>query len=803
MILIRLSGRSLSQVRRVPLEALRLTLNERASTAQMVPADMTGIGVGSWFLDDTKPGKGIVWRVRSISQAYATDTPTIQLEHMINSLRDRILFGEVTPTTMGGSTSSVTARKAVEYILGKQSDWTLGSFAFTDSGGWTFDGDTLYDALEKVCASLEDCWWTYDMSSYPFRLNITKKSATVGSVLRAGRNLVTITKTIDKSSMYTRFWPIGYDDLHISGNYVSRNTGTYGIVDKTETDTSLTTQAALKKWAEERLSKHAEPVVTIDVEGLELADATGESLDRLTLGTMCMIPLPEYGTTIIEPIIQLVYNDKAFQPETVKITLANNRDDISLAHILSESAKSTARSGRGSARKSKEDHAWFEDTNDHVAMCATAIIGTDADGNPNWVRMSELVADGTGIHARVESIQNDQVILGTKIEMNEKAITLEANQRISDTETLTGKISVEAGRITQEVKERKQGDASLEGKIVVEAGKISQIVSAVGSDGKVTAASIVLAVNESGSSVRIDADKVYIGNSKSTTVINGKLDASAVTADYLSAKISSITNLNVQSLTADWLGFKVNGTTYAAQNVLYNARITGPTDNEYKLQFQRVTAAGTDTWTDAGTFSRATALSGSWSGNTSTGKYYHVSASPQGNTLNSPSVNQLYVSGTKTWASNNKSFTVTLKTADGNNTELYEKRLEFDTTTSYNAGVSYATVTDLYTSGTKTWASNNKSFTILIKAKNSSNVDIYQETMEFDTTTSYNAGVNYAKPVSWTAGTAGTLPQFTAKATSTGGGSATKTYYLVKNGSYIEVHEGSQTGTVVARKSTT
>lgn len=750
MILIRLSGRSLSQVRRVPLEALRLTLNERASTAQMVPADMTGIGVGSWFLDDTKPGKGIVWRVRSISQAYTTDTPTIQLEHMINSLRDRILFGEVTPKTMGGSTSSVTARKAVEYILGKQSDWTLGSFAFTDSGGWTFDGDTLYDALEKVCASLEDCWWTYDMSSYPFRLNITKKSATVGSVLRAGRNLVTITKTIDKSSMYTRFWPIGYDDLHISGNYVSKNTGTYGIVDKTETDTSLTTQAALKKWAEERLSKHAEPVVTIDVEGLELADATGESLDRLTLGTMCMIPLPEYGTTITEPITQLVYNDKAFQPETVKITLANNRDDISLAHILSESAKSTARSGRGSARKSKEDHAWFEDTNDHVAMCATAIIGTDADGNPNWVRMSELVVDGTGIHARVESIQNDQVILGTKIEMNEKAITLEAKQRISDTKTLTGKISVEAGRITQEVKERKQGDASLEGKIVVEAGKISQIVSAVGEDGQVTAASIVLAINESGDSTcHIDANKVYIGNKKSTTVINGKLDASAVTADYLSAKISSITNLNAQSLTAEWLGFKVNGTTYAAQNVLYNARITGPTDNEYKLQFQRVTAAGTDTWTDAGTFSRATALSGSWSGNTSTGKYYHVSASPQGNTLNSPSVNQLYVSGTKTWASNNKSFRITLKTADGNNTELYEKELEFDTTTSYNAGV------------------------------------------------------NYAKPVSWTAGTAGTLAQFTAKATSTGGGSATKTYYLVKNGSYIEVHEGSQTGTMVARKSTT
>ena len=52
-------------------------------------------------------------------------------------------------------------------------------------------------------------------------------------------------------------------------------------------------------------------------------------------------------------------------------------------------------------------------------------------------------------------------------------------------------------------------------------------------------------------------------------------------------------------------------------------RIQGPSSNVYTLQHK--TADGT--WHDAGTFSRATSLSGAWSGNKFT-----VTASPQGNT---------------------------------------------------------------------------------------------------------------------------------------------------------------------------
>ena len=221
-----LSGHSLTSARKIPLEALALNLTERDSSATMTPADMTGIGIDSWFQDDTAPGAGIVWRVKSISQAFATDTPTVEMEHVINTLRDNVIFGRVTAAQITGNDKATecTAEQAIRFILSHQSDWVLGAFDYSyTSNPYKFDGDSLYDAIETVSNSLQDAWWSYDTTVYPFRLNITVKTARTDTEMRAGRNLTTITKTIDKSQMITRIYPIGKDDIHIPGDYVEQN----------------------------------------------------------------------------------------------------------------------------------------------------------------------------------------------------------------------------------------------------------------------------------------------------------------------------------------------------------------------------------------------------------------------------------------------------------------------------------------------------------------------------------------------------------------------------------------------------
>ena len=448
-----LTGQSLTPERRVPLESMSLQLNERESTAVMVPADADGISVGAWLKDDTEPGKGIVWRVKSISNSLGARTVKISLEHAVSLLKDRILFGEITPATITGNKNAqtCTALQAVNYILGQQSDWVLGTFGFGNvTNAYKFDGDNLFDALEQVSDTLEDCVWEYDMGAYPFTISLKKKSSAVGTVMRAGRNITAITKSIDRGGMITRFYPIGKDDLELPEKFIEKNTALYGVSAKVETDESIDTAEGLRKWAQEKLRKHAEPQVVIDVDGLELAEATGQALDKMRLGMKCLIPVSGFGAEIMETITQISYQDKIRQPKSVKITLANQRKDIT--KILADAMKKGGKGGRGAAKKQKEDNAWFEDTNEHVAMCAKGIVGVDAKGEPNWVRLTQLTVNGDGLDSSVQSVQNGLVIAESRITQNEKEIKLEVSTRTKENKEMSSRIRQTESEISLTVK---------------------------------------------------------------------------------------------------------------------------------------------------------------------------------------------------------------------------------------------------------------------------------------------------------------------------------------------------------------
>ena len=548
--MILLKAHSLTQVRRVPVISMPLVLKERETTASLVPESMSGITTESWFLDDTNPGKGIVYRVQSIQTAYATNTPTIKLEHVIRTLADKILFGEVTPQMMGGGTTC-TAKQAVQYILQRSEDWTLGRFDYANvTNAYKFDGDSLLDALEDVSRTLEDCRWTYDMSVYPFKLNMIKKDKSNPCEMRPGRNLVTVTKTIDKNGMYTRFYPIGKDNLNLPGDgYIQKNTEFYGEVEKTEVDTSRETVEELQAWANQRLKIHAQPRVQIIAEGLNLSAATGEDLDNLTLGRACKIPLEEFSTTIEEEIVELNYRDKVNEPENVRVTMANEQEDIIkiLAKEIKEGAgpngSGRGGGGRGGTRQQAEDHAWFEDTNEHVAMCARGIIGVDADGNPNWERLSRLEVNEEGIYGEVVEVQGEMVIASTRIEQNARAITIEAQDRNAQDQAISARITIEANRITQEVSRATQAEGALSGRITTTASEITaEVTRATTAEGTLSGritvnankvavvvddsynlktASIVAGINaQTGSYVKIEADNIDLSGYVTATSLN-------------------------------------------------------------------------------------------------------------------------------------------------------------------------------------------------------------------------------------------------------------------------------------------
>lgn len=582
--MILLKGKSLTAKSRFEPESMSLSLEERNSTATMtLGPEAPAVNIGDWLKDDTEPGKGIVWRVKSLDEDENTQTRTVNLEHVVQCLKDMILFGEAKPATITGKkgATSCTARQAAAYAMGKQSDWKLGDVEVNPTRGYCFNGENVFAALEMVTSSLDSVQWEYDLTAYPFTLHIRKQPEDVASEMRMHRNVTNLKRRTDKSRMYTRIYPVGKNNLHLSGSgYLSKNESIWGTVCKPETDSTIETVAELKAWAQDRLNRHCEPLITVTVTGLDLSRSTGEKLDKITLGRRCRLPLPDKGITITARVTKLNWGDKIKKPEEITVTMANNVEDVAsiVNRIQEEISGGRGGGGRYGATKNEEDHAWFVDTTTHVGMVAEAIAGEGAD--KDWSRVASVMVDGNGISQRVTKTENDMVTAQAKIDVTEKSI--------------------------------------------------NQVVTAVGKDGKVTAASICTAIENGGSAARISADHIVLnGNttlSGTMTINNGSLvvQKAAVFNSGLTIGKGTLSVLSSSSI-------KLNGSTPGSgMTISYNTmkdlikevQIYGPSNNQYKLQYKTMTNS---VWQDAGTFSRAVASwDESWSGGN-----FRVKAQPQ------------------------------------------------------------------------------------------------------------------------------------------------------------------------------
>lgn len=332
-------------------EKFAMNLGERDSTATItIGPEAPEIYLGDILRDEGEPGAGIYWRVTKVDTDYKTNTRTINCSHVISMLREKILFGEQTTATIAGKSGVKTcsAKVAMRYVMSFQRDFELGDFPAgyeSVSNAYSFNGDDLFSAMETISETLEDCWWEYDLTKYPFKLHIRdRRQANVETTLRLTRNIQNAKLSVDRSQMYTRLFPIGKNDLQLDEKYVSRNENLYGMVCKTETNAEKETKSALKAWAQTQLKIHAEPAVTVTITAMDLSQQTGEPMDHIMLGAICQMPLPEYGTTILERINRMSWSDKIRDPNSVTVTLANTR--TTATSIVASAIKSSSKSSR-------------------------------------------------------------------------------------------------------------------------------------------------------------------------------------------------------------------------------------------------------------------------------------------------------------------------------------------------------------------------------------------------------------------------------------------------------------------------
>ena len=447
-----LSGHTLTVKSRFVPESMSLSLTHNGiSTANMtVGPDAPTMAVNDWLQDNTEPGAGIVWRVKGIDTDMQAQTRTIQLEHVIATLKDVLLFGETTTKAISGG-NNATSSQTIAYVLRGQSIWQVGTISLGRSLPYNFNNTTAYDAIMTVCNTLDNWIMEYDLTSLPFKLSVRTASNVVACELREMRNLTSVRRSVDRTNMYTRFYPVGANNMHISGNYVSRNEGTYGVISKTEADQSITSEAMLRAWAEERLRRHAEPNVTVTISGYDLSSASGESLDKIRLGMMCRVPLPEYNTTITERVVKLQWPDKLREPARFTATLANQLQDVAsvIQRMSSQSARSSGGAALAGQKQQEEDHAWMVDTTDHIGLVAEAVAGEGAA--QDWSRVSSIMVNGEGIEQRVAKTEGGLATAETRIKTTEDGVeTLVSKTGINDLkkkETLYSKFTQTAERI--------------------------------------------------------------------------------------------------------------------------------------------------------------------------------------------------------------------------------------------------------------------------------------------------------------------------------------------------------------------
>ena len=237
-------------------------------------------------------------------------------------------------------------------------------------------------------------------------------------------------------------------------------------------------------------------------------------------------------------------------------------------------------------------------------------------------------------------LQNDAPTIfedGTRIDQTKEQVSIIAKKQEQDSTNLA-QLAVRSDEISATVTSVQANQVTMSGQISVQAGKIGLVVEERQGQNVIKSASIVTAINDSGSSVIITADHIDL---------NGYVKATDLTANFIASKVADVGTLMVQNImsssvsgTATFYGvygthfyIKTNGSPAQWRNledVVYDIQIVPPSAGSNTYTLQKKTIYPDASWVTIGTFSRATSLSGAWSG--SPAKYV-VTASPQGTTL--------------------------------------------------------------------------------------------------------------------------------------------------------------------------
>lgn len=457
----RLLGKDFREVARIAPVKLALTLNlPPLSKATMnVPPGEHEIKVRD-FLELFSPhGSAGLFRVTEVATSYGSKGgQTVYLEHAFGTLADSLAIGT---QSMSAPVATVIAT-----LLETQNErhWVLGDCEIPEDYELIYDYsyDNLLQAITNLTKHFPDGYaWEFDTTRYPFVMHLRKMPDDDSCECRMNRNLTSATLTIDASSLCTRVLPFGAGEgtdrmtltnLTGSQHLDSPNAEVWGYVSRTFTAEDIYDAITLRDVAQRYLDRYDHPLVSVRMDAMDLARATGESFDRFRLGRVCRLALPDYGVTMRERVIQTKWPDVYGKPQKVDVTLANRIRTASdeIAELMREATNSKILGGQVITTTK-------EGFNDEVTPTAVFIQYFDVEGYGNLISViAEYTAseggyctmnvDGINV-VPAEEAQSLRVNVTKYLKADENGVPVVGRHYVSYAATVSGPITV-SGKLT-------------------------------------------------------------------------------------------------------------------------------------------------------------------------------------------------------------------------------------------------------------------------------------------------------------------------------------------------------------------
>ena len=433
------------------------------STASMIIRAADSIPDRSFVELFTINGSAGIYRASIPQDGYGSPTSSVSLEHALTEIGDYIIKADIEKTVKALSL-------AISQIFAcySGSKWQIGTVI---SGNVSLEakyGDNLLTTINSLVKQVPGAMISCDFTTTPWTLNITSKGTTVAAEGRLARNVRGAYIKKDYHNLCTRVYCEGLGTDGAVGYMDADTVSIYGIVEKKISGSGYTQQEA-QAAAGSYLAIYKRPAYSVIINGRDFSKATGETLDRVEMGKLYRLAIPEDSVTVEENIIKLQWPDVYGNPEDVEITLAE--EEKTLVTFIKKTNEDTSEQLNKTNEKIDENYDELKDyTDEGDATLAQTIEEKDEEYSARF-EVTE-----TAITAEVTRAQGEEESLSASLQLAAEAITAEVTRATGAEAALSTAITVAADGVKAEAKQYTDGQLTNYSTISATATAISAYV---------------------------------------------------------------------------------------------------------------------------------------------------------------------------------------------------------------------------------------------------------------------------------------------------------------------------------------